>query len=80
MLVGVALFGCESVSETTLLGDSVINLCARLRVIWLGIALLCHIFPCLWLGENTYTVVQYLAILLSHSCNNVISIPIRGFP
>ena len=45
--------------------------CTRQRVVCLGIALLCSIFPHLQLGENTYTLVQYLAILPSHSCNYI---------
>ena len=72
MLVGVALFDNEFVNQATLLGDSICNHYTRERVIWLDIALLCSIFPRLRLGENTYTPVQSLAILPSHSCNNIV--------
>ncbi len=40
-------------------------------MICLGIALLCSIFPRLRLEENTYTLVQNLSIVPSHSCNNI---------
>ena len=36
----------------------------------------CSIFPCLWLRKYFCTLVQYLAILTTNPCNNILAIAV----
>ena len=41
------------------------------QYVWRDIALMCSIFPRLWLRKILRTLVQYLAILTANPCNKV---------